>query len=175
MARISARDKAFHDRLRGAHERGVISIYTDFPYLNRPGSPVFNPWESTLPLLLPLLLAVMLLFLGGLLPGLLLMVAAVLLYVFVIRQWLARQLYGRAVVMMMVDAPTLQRLWDFGGVIIAMTDQPRNQARAPRTDWRLFIDRFLPIAEAAEPLAPDIDGNVGDRRSSSTPSDREAV
>lgn len=167
MSRIRARDQMLHDRLRAAHERNLVSIYTDFPRLNQPQSPVFNPWETVLPLLVPLLLAVVVLFMAGIVPGLVVLVGAVLIYAFLLRQWLARQVYERTVVMMMVNPQTLQRVWEFGGVILARADNPRAQVRSPRQDWRVFVERFLPAGEVAESLGGDMAGAMApeaDRR-----------
>lgn len=153
MARISAHDKLLHARLRAAHERNVISIYTDFQRLNTPGSPVFNPWESVMPLLGMLLFAVVIMLLGGILIGMAALAFALVAYAVIVRQWLARQVYQRTVIMLMVDAKSFQSVWDHGGVILAMTDRPQHQVRAPKGSWRSFVDRYLPQPDAAEPLA----------------------
>lgn len=164
MARVSAHDKLLHDRLRAAHERNVISIYTDFRVLNTPGSPVFNPWESVLPLLGMLLLAVIVLLLGGILAGMGVLAVALLVYAFVVRGWLARQVYARTVVTLMVDAKAFQAVWDHGGVVLAMTDRPQHQVRAPRGSWRTFVDRYLPQTDMADSLGDDLRGLGADRR-----------
>lgn len=164
MARISAHDKLLHDRLRAAHERNVISIYTDFRVLNTPTSPVFNPWQSVLPLLGLLLFAVVILLFGGILVGMAAVMFALAVYAFVIRGWLARQVYARTIITLMVDAKSFQTVWDHGGVILAMTDRPQHQVRAPRGSWRTFVDRYLPQTDLGESLGDDLRGAPGDRR-----------
>lgn len=169
MARISAHDKVLHDRLRAAYERNVVSIYTEFQRLNTPGSPVFNPWESVLPLLALLLMAVIVMLVGGILVGMGALVLGLAIYALVVRKWLARQVYNRALITLMVDARTFQEVWDHGGVVLAMTDRPQHQARAPRGSWRAFVDRYLPQADGVDPLtAPPVGASFGpgaDRRS----------
>ncbi|MGC2854701.1 hypothetical protein ACM64Y_04430 [Novispirillum sp. DQ9] len=158
MARVSAHDKLLHDRLRAAHERNVISIFTDFRVLNTPGSPVFNPWESVMPLLGLLLFAIVILLLGGILVGMAALAFGLAVYAFVVRGWLARQVYARTVITLMVDAKSFQSVWDHGGVVLAMTDRPQHQVRAPRGSWRTFVDRYLPQTDSAESLAEDMRG-----------------
>ncbi|MFA7431877.1 MAG: hypothetical protein WCZ23_17105 [Rhodospirillaceae bacterium] len=166
MARISAHDKLLHDRLRAAHERNVISIYTEFQRLNTPGSPVFNPWESVLPLLGLLLFAVAIMLFGGILVGMAALAFGLVVYAVIVRQWLARQVYNRTLIALMVDAKTFQSVWDHGGVVLVMTDHPQHQARAPRGSWRAFVNRYLPQTDGTGAMADDYHFGPGaDRRS----------
>lgn len=169
MTRISEHDRTLHERLRAAHERNIVNIYTDAQKLGSVGSPLFNPWESVGPLLAFLLLAVFVMLMAGLIAGTIALVAGVALYGVVLRPWLQTRLYHRTVVTLMTDARNFQKVWDHGGVILAMADRPEHQSRAPKGNWRMFVERYLPAADADEPLADELhtqfrDGAVPDRR-----------
>lgn len=147
MARISKEEKALHDRLRTAHERNLITVYTDFQRLNAPDSPVFNPWEAAGPLLALLLFSVFILLTGGVIAGTIALVLSVLLFAVGIKPWMEHQLRHRSVITLMRDPKTMAVLWAYGGVGISLADQPETVCAAPEGNWRNFVRRHLPDTE----------------------------
>lgn len=145
--RVSKEEKTLHDRLRAAHERNLITVYTDFQRLNAPDSPVFNPWEAVGPLLALLLFSLFILLTAGLIAGTVALVLSVMLFAVGIKPWMEHQLRHRAIVSLMRDPRTLTLLWAYGGVGISLADQPRTVCAAPDGNWRNFVRRHLPDTE----------------------------
>ncbi|WP_413204536.1 hypothetical protein [Rhodospirillum sp. A1_3_36] len=135
------RDMGFHERIRVAHETGLIHIYTNFNHLNRGGSPVFSVVDNLVPLLILILISVALLFIHFLL-GIVGLVASVILYVMVIRPWIATRLRDRTVQKMMSDLHQWRQLWAFGGIVITLAQNPRVGCTAPDSDWRAMARKF---------------------------------
>lgn len=158
MARISQQEQAYHERLRAASERNIITFHSDFDHLNRPSSPVFDPWESVGPLLGLLIISVTVMLFGGLIPGVVILVISVILYVVGIRPWVATRLHKRVVVMALHGPRHFQALWDFGGVAITLTDRPQYGVSAPKGNWRMFIKRSLPGGGAYTAMDEELAG-----------------
>ncbi|MCF8482981.1 MAG: hypothetical protein K9H25_21360 [Rhodospirillum sp.] len=135
------RDMGFHDRIRAAHETGQIHIYTNFPHLNRGGSPVFSAGDNVAPLLFLILSSVVLLFVHVIL-GLVGLVVSVIIYLMVIRPWIANRLRDRTVRKMMANLYNWRQLWAFGGIVITLADNPRVGCTAPDSDWRAMARKF---------------------------------
>ncbi len=136
------KDMELHERLSTAHANGQIDIYTNFTHLNRGGSPVFSVMDNTAPLLLLLLLGVALLFIN-IVAGLGTLLFSAVLYLFVIRPWIARRLHDRTVRMMMLNLHNMQVLWRFGGIVMTLVENPRAGCTAPDSDWRAIARRFV--------------------------------
>jgi hypothetical protein len=141
--KINKRDVVLHERLQDAYDEGRLIVHTDFMRLNRTDSPVFSPWMNTLPLLTLLTIALLVLFLGGLLPGTVALVFAVLIYALAIRPWTAQTVHRRAVALMMRDAGAWVRLWHHGGIVLQLAADRRVGCVAPEGDWRAFASRYF--------------------------------
>lgn len=157
MAKITPEEHELHQRLRAAHERNLITIYTDSKILNTSKSPVFNPWEAMGPLLGLLMIALFVLLLGGLIAGTVAMVLSVALFAVGIKPWLDHRLRHRAIITLMCDARTLNMLWSFGGVGLALAGQPQTVVAAPKGNWRNFVRRYLPDSDHV-PLDEELAG-----------------
>lgn len=149
---VKSADRETHDRLRSAVERNVVTIYTDPARLNTVGSPVFDPWENTLPLLAGLLLSLFLLVGVDMIIGVIALLVVVALYLFAARPWVVANVRHRATLMTLRDAETLDTLWAFGGLALTRTDQPAVGALAPTGNWRLFVRRHLPEVALVDDL-----------------------
>lgn len=147
-------DKELHERLKMAVERNLVTITTSPRLLAAPASPVFNPWESVGPLLALLMLALLVLLFGGIIAGTIAMVCAAVVYVMVVRPWVDKEVQHRATVTMMASPKQLQTLWTYGGVGLMLTDRPHVGTRAPKGNWRGFIERTLPKPEVEDDVRP---------------------
>ena len=77
--RISKADTLVFKAMQKAIEDEKLQICLINSKINVPGSPVYNPWETLLPILLPVLLGLILIWLVGILLGLAVMVGGILL------------------------------------------------------------------------------------------------
>jgi hypothetical protein len=161
-------EQELHARLRAAHERNLLTIYTDFGRLNATGSPVFNPWQAAVPLAFLLLLSLFVLLSAGLIAGTVALVLSVAVFAVAIRPWLEYRIRQRAIVVLMRDAKTMNLLWAYGGVGISLAGQPRTVVAAPDGNWRNFVRRHLPDT-GLQPGVGDLAGTlVMDRRGGET-------
>ncbi len=146
MARVSKEEQDLYARLKAAHERNLITIYTDHTKLNAPESPVFNPWEAVGPLIALLLFSLFILLIAGLIAGTVALVLSVALFVVGLRPWVEHQVRYRAIIWVLRDVRTFQTIWAYGGIGISLADQPRTVCAAPDGNWRNFVRRNLPDA-----------------------------
>lgn len=61
----SKADMLIYKALNRAIENDRLRIYLDYGKINRPGSPVYDPWECLLPILVPVLVGLLLIFSVG--------------------------------------------------------------------------------------------------------------
>ncbi|MGB0695693.1 MAG: hypothetical protein ACPGOY_08585 [Rhodospirillaceae bacterium] len=128
--------------MRSAHQSGRIQIFTHFNHLNRGGSPVFSVADNVAPLLVLLLIGVGLLFISFL-AGLLTLLVGTLFYIFALRPWVASRLHNRTVKMMLLNPHNWQVIWQFGGVVVTLKENPRIGCTAPGADWRSLARHFV--------------------------------
>ncbi|WP_157879247.1 hypothetical protein [Pararhodospirillum photometricum] len=140
------RDIDLHARLRTAHDNGDIIIYTNFPHLNRGGSPVFSIGDNIGPLLVMIMGSVACMFIN-LIVGLAALVVATLFYAFGVRPWIARRLRERTIRLMLANVNNWRILWRFGGIIVALASNPRIGCAAPDSDWRAIARKFVASAQ----------------------------
>lgn len=161
------KDQELHHRLVTAHDNGQVVIFTNFEHLNRGGSPVFSVFDNVGPLLFMILGSVALLF-TSLLVGVGTLLASALFYIFAVRPWIARRLRERTVDQMLSGLPAWRRLWRFGGVVVALTSNPRIGCAAPHSDWRSLARKF--VADRQGPgIGVDRDSVKASRRGPAMP------
>ena len=66
----------FH-ALKAAVNQDKLRIYLDYGKINRPLSPVYDPWECLLPILIPVLIGLLLIVCVGVIFGLLFIIGMV--------------------------------------------------------------------------------------------------
>lgn len=156
MAKVKDSDRILHDRLRLANERNLLLIFIDPKILGAARSPVFNPWESVVPLLGLLLLGLFMLLAAGMIVGTVVLVLAVLVQVFVVRSWAEQRLRRRVTLHVLHSATELDRLWSQGGLMLAMADRPDVGVASPNGNWRSFVNRYLPAAKPKDSLGAEL-------------------
>ena len=114
------RDRALYARLVESYHADRIGIFVDFDRLNHPRSPVWDPWENIGPLLLILLGSLAVMFFIQLLLGTAVMVLGVILYLFLIRPWVAQRLYRRALDAATDNLHNWNVLWKLGGLVLTL-------------------------------------------------------
>jgi len=138
------RDKALYGRLMESYQADRISIFIDFDRLNRPKSPVFNPWENVVPLLIVLLMAAAAMVLLDLLLGTLSMLLGVIIYMFLVRPWISQRVYRRSIVAATDNLHNWNILWKLGGLVLTLNYMSKTRCVSPDGDWRAFVTRYLP-------------------------------
>lgn len=123
--------------------------------INVPGSPIYNPWESLLPILFSVLTGLVLIWAVGILSGIILMTLGVFLTSSIIHKYLEHCLLKRALKIMTSDYKSCCELWNFGGVVLVKTDDKQRGCISPEGDWKEFVVRYfadLMIEKTAEPV-----------------------
>ena len=141
------RDRALYARLVESYHADRIGIFVDFDRLNHPRSPVWDPWENIGPLLLILLGSLAVMFFIQLLLGTAVMVLGVILYLFLIRPWVAQRLYRRALDAATDNLHNWNVLWKLGGLVLTLNYMNKTRCVSPDGDWRAFVTRYLPEME----------------------------
>lgn len=140
------RDRALFARLIESYQADRIGIFVDFDRLNRPRSPVWNPWENIAPLLVILIGSLAIMFFMMLL-GIAVMVLGVMFYLFIMRPWIAQRVYRRAIDAATENLHNWNLLWKIGGLVITLNHMNKTRCVAPEGDWRAFVTRYLPEME----------------------------
>lgn len=153
MARSTqaAQDYKLHERLTEAYMADRIRIQVDFMRLNRKGSPVFDPWENVLPLLV-LILGSLMVMPFNLVAGTLVLIGSMFAFAFLVRPWIARRLRDRTIENMLKNAHNWQVIWSYGGIVVTLTNNPRIGVIAPVGNWRAFARQF----QSGEELGPGL-------------------
>jgi len=119
-----------HDKLR---------IYLDYGKINRPQSPVYNPWEILLPILAPMLLGIALMWWTGVLFSLLFIIGMILIYSNVVKRKLNALLIQRTKDFITSGYDNCCTLWEFGGLVLVNTENKKIGCVAPEGDWKEFV------------------------------------
>lgn len=107
--------------------------------INRPSSPVYNPWEVLLPTLVPVLLGLVLILTVSPMFGLLFMAALILASTHIIKKKLDARLLQRTKDFMLSSLENCQKIWDFGGVVLVCRQNKNLGCVAPEGDWKEFV------------------------------------
>ena len=116
--RINKADKMAFKALQTAVENGDLQIALINSKINIPSSPVYNPWETLLPTLVPTMLGLFLIWLVGIIFGLLFMTAGIMLSSNLVKKKMEQRLFERSKKYLISDFGACNELWDFGGVVL---------------------------------------------------------
>ena len=125
--RINKADSLVYKALQRAFAEDKLHLCLINSKINIPGSPIYNPWEVLLPTLCPLLTGLFLIWLAGILWGLVFMVSGLLLSANFIKRKMEQRLFDRAKQMLLKDYDACCQLWDFGGVVLVKNDDKKIQ------------------------------------------------
>lgn len=141
------RDRALYARLVESYQADRVGIFVDFDRLNHPRSPIWNPWENVVPLLIILVGSMTVMFTVQLLLGTAIMVVGVLFYLFIVRPWIAQRVYRRAIDAATDNLHNWNILWKLGGLVVTLNYMNKTRCVSPDGDWRAFVTRYLPEME----------------------------
>ncbi|MFI3241556.1 MAG: hypothetical protein R3Y43_03220 [Alphaproteobacteria bacterium] len=132
-------DKLKYKALQKALETGNAKILLDCNRLNKPQSPVYNPWEVLIPMLTPLMVGLILFFCVGILFGLVFICAMIFMLNTFAKKYLYVRLIKRTKEFMMTDYESCQNLWEYGGIVLINTKDKKTGCVAPDGSWKDFV------------------------------------
>lgn len=135
-----ADELVFH-ALKKAVEEGKIHICLINSRINKPSSPVYNPWEMLLPILVPVLIGLILILAVGPLFGLFFMVGLIMISSTLVKKKLDNLLLERSKNFLLSGFDNCNKLWDFGGVVLVNAENKNLGCVSPDADWKEFVVR----------------------------------
>lgn len=141
--RVNKADMLIFKALQRAIAEDKIHICLINSKINIPGSPIYNPWENLLPILAPVLVGLILIWVAGILTGIILMTIGVFLTSNLIRKKIEQRLLARALQTITSDYGSCCELWNFGGLVLVKSDDKQKGCISPESDWREFVVRYF--------------------------------
>lgn len=138
MKHSRADSLTFH-ALQKAVEQDKLRIYLDYGKINRPGSPIYNPWESLLPILIPVMVGLILIISSGVLFGLLFIIAMVMIYSVYFKKKLYKYVIERTKKYLVSNIDNCEQLWKFGGIVLVNAENKKLGCVSPEGDWKDFV------------------------------------
>lgn len=136
---VTKADKMVFKALKTAVEKDQLRLYMDYGKVNRPGSPIYNPWECLLPILIPVLIGLMLIILVGVIFGLLFIVAMIMVYSTYFKKKLYHKVIERTKAYLISSYENCENLWKFGGIVLVNAENKKLGCVAPEGDWKEFV------------------------------------
>ncbi|MCK5296223.1 MAG: hypothetical protein KAJ75_04975 [Alphaproteobacteria bacterium] len=160
-------DKLHYKALKIAIETGQVKLVTLDKLLNCAGSPVYNPWDNLMPLLVPILLGLAVLVLIGVIWGLVVMLSGLVVYVLYFRSHIAQTINHRAVLMAISSYESWLSLWKNEGIAVVMSHDSKIGCKSPDGDWKTFVvlnvsELMTKKIEPSEPLQITSENNSKD-------------
>ena len=158
MTKATKKDLLIYKALNKAIDNDALRIYLDYSRINRPTSPVYDPWECLLPILVPLLIG--LFFIVTIHPffGLIVMVGGIFAYTSYFRKKLHKNLVDRTKELITKSYRSLEDLWAFGGIVFVNNDNKKVGCVSPDGDWKDFVVRNFSeymVEKKKEPEKPE--------------------
>ena len=132
-------DEMTFSALKKAIETNKISLCLVESKINRPNSPVYNPWEVLLPILVPVIVGLILIMAAGSIFGLVFMVAAIFITSNLVKKKLEQRLVERCTNFLLSSYSNCNKIWDFGGIVLVNNENKKKGCIAPDGDWKEFI------------------------------------
>ena len=137
--RINRADRLTFKALQKAIAKDELQIALINSKINIPSSPVYNPWEILLPSLIPAVLGLFLIWLVGIIFGLIFMVAGILLSSNLIKKKMEQRLFERSKQFFVSDYNSCNELWDFGGIVLVNSADKKQSCVSPEGNWKEFV------------------------------------
>ncbi|MBE6444943.1 MAG: hypothetical protein E7019_02650 [Alphaproteobacteria bacterium] len=132
-------DEMAFKALKKALEEDKLHLCLVESKVNRPTSPVYNPWEALLPMLIPVILGLILIIAVGPIFGLVFMIAAIFVSSNIVKKKLENRLLDRTKKFFVSSYANCCALWDFGGLVLVKSDDTKKGCIAPDADWKDFV------------------------------------
>ena len=139
MSKPNKADLLVYKAFSKAIEQNLLHIYLDTGKINRPTSPIYNPWENLLPILIPILIGLLLIMTVSTLFGLAFIIGMLLAYNYYFKRLIDKRLVERTKAFITTDFEHCQQLWEHGGVVLVAEFDKKIGCISPEGDWREFI------------------------------------
>jgi len=136
---INRRDLLMYNAMVKAIEQKMVRVAINFGVLNKVGSPVYNPWENLLPILSPLILGLVMMFMSGIIGGMVIMLLGLMLYGMFFKTVVSAILENRTVAYITKNYEQWQTIWDMGGITVLSTLYANVGCASPEGDWKQFV------------------------------------
>lgn len=125
--------------LKTAISQDKLRLYLDYGKINKPQSPVYDPWETLLPILVPVLIGLALIVSVGVIVGLLCIGVLVQIFSVYFKKKIYRRVVERTKNYLMSGYDNCEKLWNWGGIVLVNTDNKKIGCVAPDGDWKEFV------------------------------------
>lgn len=132
-------DLLVYKALKAAIGQDKLRIYLDYGKVNRPQSPVYDPWESLLPILIPVLIGLALIIWVGVIFGLLFIGVMIEVFSVYFKKKIYRRLIERTKNYLVSGYENCEKLWAWGGIVLVNADNKTIGCVAPEGDWKDFV------------------------------------
>ena len=88
-------EKLIFNAFKKALSEDKLRLYIDYSKLNRPGSPVYDPWENLLPILTPTIIGLLLIISSNVIIGLSFIVIMLMIYSSYLKKYFSHRLIER--------------------------------------------------------------------------------
>ncbi|MCX4349489.1 MAG: hypothetical protein OSJ76_06890 [Alphaproteobacteria bacterium] len=139
MNKPSKADKLIYKALNKAIEKDQLRLYFDYGRINRPGSPVYDVWETLLPVLTPIIIGLILILTVSVIFGLAFIIAMILVYITYFKKKVDRYLIERTKTYFTSSYENCVKLWDFGGIVLVNAANKKQGCVSPEGDWKEFV------------------------------------
>lgn len=136
---VSKADRMAFRALKTAVEKDQLRLYMDYGKVNRPGSPIYNPWECLLPILIPVFIGLILIILVGVIFGLLFIVAMIMVYSTYFKKKMYHKVIERTKAYLISSYDSCETLWQYGGIVLVNAADKKLGCVAPEGDWKEFV------------------------------------
>lgn len=135
----SKADSLIYKALVKAINADKLRIYLDYAKINRPSSPIYNPWENLLPILVPVLIGLMFIILVGIIWGIVFIILMILIYSAYIKKIMHKKIIERTKHYITESYEKCEELWEFGGLVFVNKDNKKLGCVSPDGDWKEFV------------------------------------
>ena len=132
-------DVLVYKALKTAINQDKLRLYLDYGKINKPQSPVYDPWETLLPILVPVLIGLALIVSVGVIIGLLCIGILVQIFSVYFKKKIYKRLVERTKNYLMSGYDNCEKLWKWGGIVLVNTDNKKIGCVAPDGDWKDFV------------------------------------
>lgn len=139
MSKPNKADLLIYKAFTKAMEQNLLCLYLDSAKLNRPNSPVYNPWENLLPLLIPSIIGLILIISVSSFFGLAFIIGMTLIYTYYFKRFIDKRLLERTKKYITIDYEHCKEIWNYGGIVLATTQNKKMGCIAPSGEWKEFI------------------------------------
>lgn len=139
MPKPNKAERLIYKAFKKAITERLLYIYLDTQKLNQPGCPIYNPWENLLPLLISIIVGLYLIIYQNIFIGLAFIIGMVIIHILGFKRLIGKLLLNRAKKYMLRDFECCEKLWNFGGLVLATAANRKIGCIAPDDDWKDFV------------------------------------